>query len=177
MFARWGAPLALFVGAILLYSLNLTRLPHHDELYHILAARGILEYGEPRIADGLYERVYGFTWMLSRFFAVFGESLAIARVPPVLAMACLVASLYVWLRNNVSNMAAGIGSILFAVSPFVVDMALFTRFYSLQALLFFYGAVLVYAAIEVKPRCWYLFIPLSTLSLLCAVYLLSLIHI
>jgi len=51
---RWLAPLAVLLGAVLLYCVNLDDgLTVHDELHHILAGRGLLETGEPRIADGL----------------------------------------------------------------------------------------------------------------------------
>ena len=167
----WLTPLAFLIGSVLLYSLNLDRVPHHDELYHILAARGILEFGEPRIADGLYERVYGFTWLLSRVFSAFGDSLALARLPSVVAMAALVCLMFVWVRQFAGARAAFIGTILFAISPFAVDIALFTRFYSLQALLFFCAACLVYSSVEgcSKHRLYYLF-P-AVLALLGAVYL------
>ena len=167
----WFAPLALFIGSVVVYALNLDRVPHHDELYHILAARGILEFGEPRIADGLYERVYGFTWMLSKVFSTFGESLEIARLPSVLAMAVLVSSMFIWMRRVAGNQAALFGSLLFALSPFAVDMALFTRFYSLQALLFFCGACLIYSIVERSDKQrFYYFFP-AILALFGAVYL------
>ncbi len=43
----WLAPLVLFAGCLLLYSIHLGRMAHPDEYYHILAAKGLLETGEP----------------------------------------------------------------------------------------------------------------------------------
>jgi Dolichyl-phosphate-mannose-protein mannosyltransferase len=124
-------PLVLFAAAALLYAVNLDRLPHPDEYYHILAARGLVETGEPRIAEGLYNRVFLHTWLVSKSFALFGESFAAARLPSVLAMAGLVALLFAWLRREAGSPAAWIGAGLFAVSPFAVDIAQFCRFYAL----------------------------------------------
>lgn len=133
----------VFLLSALLYSVNLDRFPHFDELYHMLAAQGILEYGEPRIENGLYERAYWYTWGISRVFNVFGEGLAIARIPSVVAVAFLSALMYVWVRHMAGAGAALICSILFATSPFAVDTALFVRFYSFQALFFLSGAVFI----------------------------------
>ena len=71
----WVVPLALFVACALLYSINLGRMAHPDEYYHILAAHGLLATGEPRIAEGIYTRVYLHTWLVAQSFALFGESL------------------------------------------------------------------------------------------------------
>jgi hypothetical protein len=54
--ASAAVPFFLFAAAALLFSINLDRLPHPDELYQIQAAEGLLATGEPRIADGLYTR-------------------------------------------------------------------------------------------------------------------------
>ena len=68
--ASWSTTLLgaflCFFGACLLYTINIDRFPHPDELYHILAARGLLESGEPRIAEGVYERVFAHTWLIAR---------------------------------------------------------------------------------------------------------------
>jgi hypothetical protein len=145
------APLVWFAITGFLYSINLDRLPHPDEYYHILAAQGLLETGEPRIAEGLYTRVFLHTWLVSKSFALFGESFATARLPSLLAMAGLVALLFAWLRREAGLPAAWIGAGLFAVSPFAVDIAQFCRFYALQALTFFAAAAFVFAAVAAPP--------------------------
>jgi hypothetical protein len=145
--AAWAAPVALFAAACLLYSINLNRMAHPDEFYHVLAARGLLATGEPRIAEGLYTRVFLQTWLVAKSFSLFGDSLAAARVPSLLATALLVALLFAWLRREAGSPAAWVGAGLFAVSPFAVDIAQFCRFYALQSLVFFGSAVLVHAAV------------------------------
>lgn len=147
----WTAPLALFLGAALLYAINLGRLPHPDELHHVLAARGLLATGEPRLAEGLYTRGLLYTWLVAQSFALFGESLAAARIPSLIPMAALVAVLFAWLRREAGPRAAWIAAVLFAVSPFAVDIAQFSRFYALQMLSFFLAAILAYDAAGPGP--------------------------
>lgn len=146
--AHWLAPLALFVIAGLVYAINLDRLPHPDEYYHILAAQGMVATGEPRIAEGLYTRVLLHTWLVAQSFDWFGESLATSRLPSLLAAALLVATLFAWLRREAGPLAAWIGAGLFLISPFAVDMAQFCRFYALQSLAMFLTAILAHAGVR-----------------------------
>lgn len=146
--ARWLAPGAVFIGALLLYVLNLDDgLVVHDELHHVLAARGLLETGEPRIADGVYQRGYLYTWLVAQAYRLFGEGLFAARLPAALPMAMLVAALFLWLRATAGSLAAWLGTGLFALSPFAVGTAQFARFYGLQSLGFFLGAIACEAAL------------------------------
>ena len=144
----WVIPLALFLGAAALYSINLGHLPHPDELYHILAAKGMLATGEPTIAEGQYTRTLFFTWLVARCFALFGESLSVARLPALLPMAALAPLLFVWLRRVADTRAAWLGTLLFALSPFAVDIAQFCRFYGLQMLSLFAAAVCIFEAAQ-----------------------------
>lgn len=172
----WLAPLVLFAGCLLLYSIHLGRMAHPDEYYHILAAKGLLETGEPRIAEGQYTRVFLHTWLVAKSFALFGESLAAARIPSLLATAGLVVAMFVWLRREAGSLAAWIGAGLFAVSPFALEIAQFCRFYALQALAMFVAAIMVYAGVRVlrsQPRRGALWLAGSALPIVLAIYLQS----
>lgn len=140
---RWAVPV-LFFATLLLYLVNLDRPGHPDEFHHILAARGLLETGEPRIAEGFYTRGLPFTWIVAAFFWLFGDSIAVARLPSVLATAALVAVLFLWLRREAGATAAWLAAGLYAVSPFAVLIAQFSRFYALHALVFMIGAWLLH---------------------------------
>jgi uncharacterized membrane protein len=143
--------LLVFVASCLLYLINLERAPHPDELYHMLAASGLLEHGEPRIAEGLYTRVFAYTWLVSRMFLLMGESLTAARLPSVIAMAALNTLVFVWLRRETGTRAAALAAGLLAISPFALDIAQFARFYAFQTLSFFAGCL---AAFELARRPW-----------------------
>lgn len=168
----WLTPLGLMVAAALLYTINLDRLPHPDELHHAIAARGLLEQGIPAIAEGRYDRVLLHTWMVAGSYALFGDGLAAARLPSVLCMAVLVGLLFAWLRAHAGSLAAWLGTLLFALSPFAVDTAQFARFYAPQCLTLFVGAVLVHAAVssEAGWRRRLLLAGLALPPLLLAVY-------
>ena len=140
--AALGRPGRAVPRTLLLYCVNLDDgLTVHDELHHILAGRGLLETGEPRIADGLYQRTYLFTWLVAQSLRLFGDNLFAARLPAVVPMALLVAAMFVWLRATAGGAAAWTASVLFAVSPFAVGYAQFVRFYALQSLAFFLAAI------------------------------------
>ncbi len=135
-----------------LYAINLDRPENPDELYHVLAARGLLETGEPRIADGRYERGYLFTWLVAVFFRIFGESLAVARLPSLIATVCLVVALHLWVRREAGPLAGWLVAGLYAVSPFAVLIAQFSRFYAIQALAFTLGCWAVHELARTSPR-------------------------
>lgn len=146
--SMWLAPLALFLASLALYSLNLGRMPLADEMHHVLAAQSMVVSGEPRIAEGVYERGLLYTWLVAQSFKLFGVSLAAARLPSLLSMAVLVPILFVWLRREAEPMAAWIGAGLFMVSPFAVEVAQFSRFYAPQTLALFVAAILIYEALR-----------------------------
>jgi hypothetical protein len=145
--ARWLVPLLIGVAAGLLYLVNLNRLPHPDELHHALAARGLLESGEPRIAEGLYTRALLHTWLVAESYQLFGDSLVAARIPSVVCMAALVGLLFAWLQREAGAAAAWLGAGLFAISPFAIGPAQFARFYAPQCLCFFLATILIYEAV------------------------------
>ena len=141
------APLFVFAIAVLLFTINLDRPPHPDELYHALAAKGLLETGRPVLAEGEYWRGILHTRMVAVSYAIFGEGLASARLPAV-ALAALVAPvLFFWVRRETGLLAAWMTALLFISSPFTVEIAQFSRFYALQTFAFVLGSVCFYYAL------------------------------
>jgi len=151
----WLTPVLLGFACLLLYSINLGRPAHYDEFFHLLAAEGLLATGEPAIGeDGRYWRGYPLTWLVAQSFALFGQSLAAARLPPILFMAALVVLLFLFLRRHGDAATAWIGAGLFAISPFAIELAQFVRFYSLQCLAFFAAAWIAYELLARPFRPW-----------------------
>ena len=142
-----AAPVALFLVAVAICLVRIDRQPEFDELYHVLAARGWLETGRFVIAEGEYNRTGLFTLLIGWLFKTFGESLPVARAPSVLAYALLVPSVFVWLKAKAGSMAAWIAAVLLLLSPFIVELGTFIRFYALQVLFFFVSVVLLYEAV------------------------------
>jgi Dolichyl-phosphate-mannose-protein mannosyltransferase len=143
---QWIGPVALFLAGLALYSINLDKPPRFDELYHVLGARGYLEHGEPRIAEGVYERARYFTALIALLFSVLGESLVVARLPAVVCGSLLVSLLFVWVRSVAGQPAAWFAAIALLLSPFLTHVAQDVRFYAPFALLFWLAAMAVYAA-------------------------------
>ena len=144
---QWLAPGALFVSGLALYSINLgLEPPRTDELYHVLGARGYLEHGEPRIAEGVYERARYFTAAIALLFSAFGESVAIGRLLMVVCGSLLVSLMFIWVRSGAGQTAAWIAAIGFLISPFAPFAFRDLRFYAPFALFFWLGAMAVYAA-------------------------------
>jgi hypothetical protein len=122
---RWRrcvAPVALFLVGLAFYSINLDQPPRTDELYHVLGARGYLEHGEPRIAEGVYERARYFTAAIALLFSAFGESLVVGRLLPVVCGSLLVALLFVWVRGVAGQVAAWFAAIGYLISPFAAQV-------------------------------------------------------
>ena len=138
------APLLVFVLALGLFLIGLGRSTGaFDEYYHVLAARGWLATGQPRILDGVYPRAELYTILVAETFRLLGQSLWAARLPSALASAALVAALFLWLRAHAGSRVAWLGAALLAFSPFTIESAHFARFYAIQCLAFFLGVVAV----------------------------------
>jgi Dolichyl-phosphate-mannose-protein mannosyltransferase len=143
---QWVGPVALFLVGLALYSINLDKPPRFDELYHVLGARGYLEHGEPRIAEGVYPRARYFTALIAFLFGVFGESLVVARLPAVVCGGLLVSLVFAWARSVAGQPAAWFAAIALLLSPFLAHVAQDVRFYAPFTLLFWLAAMAVYAA-------------------------------
>ena len=143
----WLAPLIAFLSALLLFSLNLDRPPYPDELHHVLAAQHLLETGRPLLAEGEYWRGILYTWAVAISYKVFGEGLASARIPSVLLVAFVAPILFAWVRREAGFVAALLTAVLFLSSPLTVEIAQFSRFYSLQMFSFLLGTLCFYYAV------------------------------
>lgn len=140
-------PLIVLALAGLLFSINLDRPPDPDELHHVLAAQHLFETGRPILAEGEYWRGIIHTWMVATSYALFGESLASARIPPLVLVALTAPILFLWVRREAGRLAAWLTAVLFISSPFTVEIAQFSRFYGLQVFSFVLGAVCFYYAL------------------------------
>jgi len=139
------ASVLLVLIAVLVRLVYLDRPTHFDELYTVLAAQGWSAEGIPRIADGVYERVQYYTILTAKFFELFGESLVVARIPPLIFGALLTLSVFLWTWRVAGRTAAWMAGLFVCLDPTSVEMSQFARFYSLHALLFFTGSICIYS--------------------------------
>jgi hypothetical protein len=139
----------LFLLALAIRWLGVGSNPVHvDELYHLLAGRSWAEDGTFRMLDGEYLRGWGFTALTGYAFELFGRAdLFVARLPSILGGALLVAAIFLWLSRQAGLLAGWAGALMFCFASYAIVYTQFTRFYSLQALLVWLGAITVYAAL------------------------------
>lgn len=152
--ASWIAPSIVFLLALLLFSINLDRAPHADELHHLLAAQHLLETGRPAIGEGEYWRGILHTWLVALSYEAFGEGLVSGRIPAVLLVALVAPILFLWVRREAGLLAAWLTAILFISSPFTVEIAQFSRFYALQMLFFVLGGLCFFYALMGTASLW-----------------------
>jgi len=144
-----AAPLAVFGIAFAVRLVGLHHTPYVDELNHVMAAHSLLDHGTLELTRGgePYSRARIFTYFIAALFRVFGESLVVARVPAVLAGAALVTLLFVWVRSVAGRAAAWIAALLFCFQPQSIYLSQLARFYTIQALCFFGGSILIYRVV------------------------------
>jgi 4-amino-4-deoxy-L-arabinose transferase-like glycosyltransferase len=144
--AAVAAPIALFAIALAVRLVGLHHTPYVDELNHVMAAHSLLERGTLEVAPGgePYTRARLFTWLVAGLFKLFGESLAIARIPAVLAGAALATAIFLWVRSVAGRGAAWTAALLFCFQPESIYLSQLARFYTIQTLCFFVGATLIY---------------------------------
>lgn len=132
---------------------HLDHPPHFDELYHLLAAQGWLETGTFAIADGLYTRASHFTLLVASALAMFGESLAAARLPAVLFGTLWALAIFTWTRRYAGRNAALLAGLFLALDPGAINLSQLVRFYSLHGLAFWILATSLFALTQ-RPRGW-----------------------
>jgi hypothetical protein len=122
-----------------------------DELNHVLAARSLLADGTLQLEGGeVYTRGWAFTYLVAGLFRIFGESLVAARVPAVLGGAALVVAVFLWVRSLAGRGAGWIAGLLVCFYPEGIWLSQLSRFYTLQALFFWLGAVCVYSLLAAE---------------------------
>jgi 4-amino-4-deoxy-L-arabinose transferase-like glycosyltransferase len=153
LIGRWSRLTPVLLGALALAVRlpHLDHLPHVDELYHFLPARAWLAEGQLRIAEGYYTRASLFTIFIAQWLGLFGENLIVARLPSLIAGTALVVLVFLWTRMVAGNLAAVLAALLVALDPELVEIDQILRFYALQCLFFWLGAVGVYRLVTAPP--------------------------
>jgi 4-amino-4-deoxy-L-arabinose transferase-like glycosyltransferase len=140
---------SVFLLALGVRLIGITQGPFVDELYHVLAAQSYLADGTLSINGGEpYTRVRAFTLLIAALFKMFGASLAVARIPAVVAGALLVACTFSWLWRLGERIAASVAAFLITLSPDAIDLSQWARFYMLQYLVLLIAAICTYNAVS-----------------------------
>jgi hypothetical protein len=140
---------AVFVIAFAVRFTAGTTLPlFQDEPWQLMAAQSWNHDGTFRVDQGTYTRAAYYTVLVAWFMEALGETLAVARLPSIIAGAALVAALFEWLRRR-SGMIAGVtGATLLCFHDLSIVLSAEVRFYTLQALCFWLAAAIVYQVTE-----------------------------
>ena len=141
----WAACAFLFILSVLVRLPDLDQLARFDELYTLLAARGWLSEGVPRIAEGVYARAELYTIFVAGWLKLFGDRLVVARLPSLLFGCLLVIPVFLWTNAVAGRTAAWISGLFVALASLSVEMSQYARFYTIHALAFWLGAIGVYA--------------------------------
>ncbi|MEM7644506.1 MAG: hypothetical protein AAF366_18570, partial [Pseudomonadota bacterium] len=146
---------AMLVGlAALLTRLGLMGAPaEFDELYHVLAARGILETGNPTILDGQYLRAEVFTHAVAAMLWLAGDTdLITARIVSVVAGTLIPVVLFLWLARAADMTVATIAAAFAILWPQAIIEAQFVRFYAVHVLFFLSGAAAIHLALQTDGK-------------------------
>lgn len=138
----------LALVALVMRLAYLNHAPQFDELYHVLAARSWAENGTLALADGVYERTRFFTQLIGVLFRFLPDTLAVARIPAVLAGTAWVVLVAYWTGGRAGRMAGWIAGLLLCADPEAIVLSQYARFYTLHGLLFFAGAALCFTLID-----------------------------
>jgi hypothetical protein len=142
--SAWLAPLLVGALALAVRLPHLDHVAHFDELYHFFAAQSWLAEGQLRVADGVYDRTPLFTIFLAQWLRLFAENLVVARLPSLIAGTALVVLVFLWTRAVAGSLAALIAALLLALDPEHLQISQWARFYTMQCLTFWLGAVGTY---------------------------------
>ena len=124
-----------------------------DELYHAIAARSLIDFGHPFVPDvGSYTRSLPFTYVVTGFVKILGETEFYGRLPSVLFNILMVMVAYAWTRRNFDKMTALVFSFILLFTPFEIFLARECRMYALFQLLFFLGSLFYLSAFQNSER-------------------------
>ena len=137
--------LLIFAFAVLLRVGLLNAPGEFDEFYHLLAARGLVDSGLPRILDGEYWRGALFTRMVAGLFRLTGsDDLPVARVISVIAGSLIPVVVFLWISKVVGTGTAALATAFTIFWPQGILESQLARFYALHVLTFLLGAVAFY---------------------------------
>ena len=148
----WGWAVSVGLsGALLLVLMThgaMIHAVHYDELLHILSARGVVQTGQPAIADGFYTRAELFTRAVAWSYRHFGDNPVSARLPSLVAGCLLVFLTGAWVVRRAGVLAGAVAALLICVVPVTVGVAVFARFYTIHALVMLLIFIVAYEAMQ-----------------------------
>lgn len=143
----FGELVLFLILSVSLMSLVLLRAksgsPTFDEFYHLLAARSWATDGTLAIAGGSYNRAWLFTKAVGISFAIFGESVSVARIVPAVGAVAWLLVIFLWAHLYLGRAIAWVAVLLLQFSHEFLNFAVNIRFYSWHGFFVFLGFFLI----------------------------------
>ncbi|WP_159872482.1 hypothetical protein [Novosphingobium sp. 9U] len=119
-----------------------------DELFHLLAARSWVHLGTFDIAEGTYQRGKVYTLLVGGLMKLTGsDSLGVARLPAMAANAALAGAFTYWAYHKAGAVAACSAAFLWIFNEWALRNSAFARFYTMQALFVWIGAMFLFRSV------------------------------
>ena len=120
-----------------------------DEIYHVIAARSILDQGEPIFPNGkAYDRALPFTYVVAGFFKYFGISELTARLPSIIFGSLLLIVIFWTVKQWFGRLPAIISLSIMSFSPHIVELSRWCRMYSAFQLFYFMSLICFFIGFE-----------------------------
>ena len=142
--------LLLVTGAVYLRFHNLGKFGFWtDELWHVLAAKGLMDTGHPSLpSGGEYRRALMFTFLVYKSFQIFGINEMAARIPSVMFNVIFILAGYFIIKNWFNKNSAIIFCIIIGFSPYILEITRQSRMYTAFQLFYFLGTYLFWVGLE-----------------------------
>ena len=141
--------IAVLCTSILSHFYKLGEFPFWtDEIYHVIAANSINQYGSPTFPSGdEYDRALPFTQTVALLFSIFGENEFVARMPSVISHLIFLGIFLCVMRKWFNRYGAILAIAVISLSPYTLDIVRQCRMYgvlqlfNLLAIIFAYWAL------------------------------------
>lgn len=146
--------ISLITGAVYIRFHNLDKFGFwSDELYHVIAAQGLIDNDRPSFPSGVeYRRALSYTFLVSKSFQIFGVNEMAARLPSVLFNILFIFSGYFIIKNWYNKNSAIIFCIIMGFSPYILQITRQSRMYTAFQLFYFLGTYLFWVGFERSGR-------------------------
>lgn len=135
-----------------------------DELWHVLAAKGLMDTGHPSLPGGVeYRRALTFTFLVYKSFQTFGINEMAARIPSVMFNILFILAGYFIIKNWYNKNSAIIFCIIMGFSPYILQITRESRMYTAFQLFYFLGTYLFWLGLE-RSKMIYSFEPFKKIE-------------
>ncbi len=131
----------------------------HDEVYTVMAAKGILTSWLPFMPSGLlYLRAFPYTYLVALTVKFFGFSEISVRLPSIFIGVLSIFIFFNALKRIIGEELSLIGTFILSVSAWHITYSTLARSYILQSLLFFLSLLFSYLFLKTGKKYYVFFV-------------------